>query len=461
MANDERELELTGATGKDASRYDQIIRDYFDYRLSAFPALKDVCAERPGFAMAHLLKGYLLLSMGTRGTMPAAMAAADHVEANSVELTPREQLHLVALRAWASGDVAGAAVYWDKILFAYPLDLLALKLQHFNLFWLGQPVHMRDAAARVLPAYDENTPGYANLLGMYSFGLEECGSYEKAEQLGREAVERMPDDLWSIHAVAHVYEMQGRLEDGIKWLNQPKTQWNDRNPFKEHIWWHTALFAFDAGDYKRALQLYDEAVWPDVSSFYLDVQNAASMLARLELSGVDVGDRWRSLADTASERMGDHVLLFTEPHYTMAYGRCGEFDKAEAQISSFSEFGHNDTTAAGSRISEVGVPLCEAMRDYYKGDYASAVNRLLPLRYNTQPVGGSHAQRDIFNLFLIDAAERDGNITLAKSLLSERVAQHPNNFDAWTRYSAVCSAAGDDLNKQRAKAEISRISALC
>lgn len=457
MVTDCRGLSLTGADVGHARAFDGVVQGFFDYRLSTFPDLKALCEESPGFAMANLMKGFLLLSMGTRGTIPAAEACAAQVEEQIEVLTPREQHHLHALKAWARGDTAGACRHWDDLLFAEPLDLLALKLQHFTLFWMGNSAHMRDACARVMPAWTEDTPGYAHVLGMYAFGLEETGNYERAEALGREASERHPDDLWAIHSVAHVYEMQGRLEDGIAWLNQPDDLWEDRNPFKAHLWWHTALFAYDKGEYARALELYDATIWPNESKFYLDVQNAVSMLARLEFAGVDVGARWEELATAAEDKVGDHVLMFTEPHYAMAFGRTGRFDLVDTQLASLREIAENADVSNFDTVEGVTAPLCESMRDFYRGDYEQSSSRMMPIRYAHQPVGGSHAQRDIFALYLIDAANRSGNGRLARSLLAERLAKYPNHHASWDRYATLCDQMGDASAAASARAELSRI----
>ena len=77
---------------------------------------------------------------------------------------------------------------------------------------------------------------------------------------------------------------------------------------------------------------------PDV---YIDVQNAASMLFRLERLGIDVGNRWEELADKAEARIGDCQYAFTLPHWLMAL------------IAT-------DRTAAAQR-------MVEAMRTFAKG----------------------------------------------------------------------------------------------
>ena len=458
MVFDARGVALTGANTKQATIFDEITADYLDYRTTAFPKLKALCEDAPEFAMAHLLKGFLLLSLGSQTTVPGAQACVDHLRQRG-GLNARETGHLAALKAWIEKDTHLACHNWDMVLISEPLDILALKLQHFSLFWLGRAAHMRDAAARVMPAWKSSMPGYAQMLGMYAFALEEVGDYTRAEMLGREAVERHPDDLWAIHAVAHVYEMQGDLQQGLAWLNQPLTKWGDRNPFKDHLWWHTALFALEKGEYARVLELYDDAVWPDSSKFYLDVQNAASLLARLVSFGVDVGDRWDALATVSAERNGDHVLLFTEPHYTMAFGSTGQMDEINKQISSLSRYATNAPTTNAHVAENIAAPVCAAIRDYYRGDFASAVNRLMPLRYEYQPIGGSHAQRDVFNIYLVDAAIKAQQLPLAKSLLQERVSLHQNSYGTWQKLAGVCDSLDDVATAKQARSEAARVAA--
>lgn len=445
MTRDLRGLALTGADAAQARRFDSIVQDYFDYRLTCFPALKELCEQAPEFAMAHLLKGFLLLSLGTRANIAPARACYEKVGAMAPLLSERERQHLAALGAWVNGDTVGACSAWDEALFDEPLDILALKLQHFSMFWMGRSEHMRDATARVLPHWGEDVPGFAHVLGMHAFGLEETGSLAAAEKIGRRAVELHADDLWAIHAVAHVFEMQGRLDEGVAWLNQPLDQWSDRNPFKGHLRWHAALFAFDQGHFDRTLALYDQAVRPAESTFYLDIQNSASLLARLEFAGINVGPRWEPLADSVEARLRDHMLIFTEPHCAMVLGRTGRFESLEMQIASLKGFAEEAGNSSRHAVRNVVVPLCEAICDFYKDDFGGAVKRLIPLRYDYQCIGGSHAQRDVFSLYLIDAATRCDKRKLARSLLTERISRFGNSQPVWDHYAHSCAALGEPV----------------
>ena len=336
-------------------------------------------------------------------------------------------MHLAALRAWSTGDTAAACAAWDQILFAHPRDLLALRLHHFNSFWMGRSTALRNVAASVLHGWDEATPGYGNVLGMLAFGYEECGEYKLAEDAGRRGVALNPDDLWALHAVAHVLEMQGRHDEGVAWLTRPADAWADRNPFRGHLWWHLALQQLDAGDTAGPLALYDRSIYNADSNFYLDIQNAASLLARLEFCGADAGARWAPLADHAETHIDDHALAFTDLHCMMSLARTGRFAAARALIASMMRYAEDERAYAAAAMRRAALPIARAILAFGEGKYEQAAALLLPLRHSNQVVGASHAQREIFGLYLIVAAIRAGNRSMAEALLRERATLKPGS----------------------------------
>lgn len=436
MQKDERGLDLTTESAEAAETFNAAIRDYLDYRLSAGEKVKSAIAADPTFLMGHCLRGYFMLLIGSSATLPAARKALAQASARAGLASRREQMHVAALAAWCDGDTPQACDIWEQIVAEWPLDLLALRLHHFGNFWLGESRALRDLPAAVIPVWNADTAGYGSVLGMLSFGLEECGEYAEAEKIGRRAVELDAEDLWSIHAVAHVLEMQGRLEDGMAWLHQPAGTWADRNPFKDHLWWHTALFPLEAGDYDRVLALYDSEVKVQENAFYLDVQNAASLLLRLEFCGIDVGDRWHLLAEVAEKRIGDHVLGFTDTHFMMALARDGRRNAAEKMLASLRDFAVSPSRNAAATIAQpLTIPVCEAVLAFAGKDFNRAVELLLPLRYRLQGLGASHAQRDIFSQILIESAIGAGRITLARHLLAQRTTLKPNSRYTRQRYA--------------------------
>lgn len=442
MQRDRRGLDLSTDNAEAARLFDRATAEYLEYRKTTLATVSEAADADPEFCLAHCFVGYLFMLYGSHavdGRVDAALARAERLAPLATE---RERRHVAALRAWRAGDTSRAIRIWDDILIAHPHDLMALRLQHFSLFWAGQSYFMRDAAARALGAWDEGMPGYGQVLGMYAFALEECGDYAAAEPKGRRAVELSGDDLWAIHAVSHVLEMQGRLQEGIDWLQQPFGAWADRNPFRQHLWWHTALFPFELGQYDRVLEFYDREIRSEPSEFYLDIQNAASMLFRLEWCGVNVGRRWQELAEIAEKHIDDHVLAFTDAHFMLALCRDGRLAAAERMLESLRTFAATPGNSTAATLEPAAIPVAEAMLAYAKRDYRGAIEKLTASRYRWPLVGASHAQRDLFAILLIACAEKARDWPLARALLRERIELRPHSAGTQAHYQAAMQAAG-------------------
>ncbi len=197
MLRDARGLAVSTQSAPAAELFNRAVTEYLEYRKSTMMTLKAALAADPDFCLAHCMSGYLFMLLGTHtvdGKVDAALAQAERLAPRANE---RERMHVAALAAWRKGEGERANRIWDDILIAYPHDVLAMRLQHFNLFWAGQAYFMRDSVARAIGAWDAGMPGYGNVLGMYSFALEECGDYAAAEPKGRRAVELCNDDLWA------------------------------------------------------------------------------------------------------------------------------------------------------------------------------------------------------------------------------------------------------------------------
>jgi hypothetical protein len=69
--------------------------------------------------------------------------------------------------------------------------------------------------------------------------------------------------------------------------------------------------------------------------------------------------------------------------------------------------------------------MVEGLAAFGEGDYATALERLRPVRNIANRFGGSHAQRDLIDLTMIEAAARGGRTALHAALLAEREAARP------------------------------------
>jgi hypothetical protein len=208
--------------------------------------------------------------------------------------------------------------------------------------------------------------------------------------------------VWGAHAVAHVLEMQRRDEEGLAWLASLEPHWAGKGAFLHHLWWHSAMFRLARREFDAVLELYDRrfrnlasplvTALPD---FHVDVQNAASMLLRLELRGVAVGARWNELADKAVARIGDHLSVWTQPHWMMALAATGRDGEARAMLDAMRE--------GGAVVREVALPACQAVLAHRRGEHERVVSLLSPLTARLQELGGSHAQRDVLVQLLLDS----------------------------------------------------------
>jgi len=423
-------MPVTAASSDAIDAFDEALARFCEYRLDAGEHLKNALAADPAMPMALCMRGYMLMQLSTNavaGKVDEAIAAAMPLTEYATE---REQMHLDALRCWRDGRIADACARWRMIFEDEPRDLLALRLHHFMSFWRGDREALRDGPGIVLGRVDETMDGYAFVLGMHAFGLEECADYAQAEATGRAAVARNPEDLWAIHAVAHVMEMQARSQDGAAWLDHPVGTWADRNPFKDHVWWHAALFALDLGENGRVLDLYDREIRADEKGFYLDVQNAASLLMRLELIGLDVGDRWQPLADLAEKRIGDHVMAFTDLHFMMSLVGAGRTDTARRYLESLTRFAEIGTGDVATIAAELSGTVAAGLLAFGESRHADATDLLLSAIDRLAPVGGSHAQQDIFRQILIAAAIKAERNDIARDQLAARARLRPDDYFA-------------------------------
>jgi len=289
---------------------------------------------------------------------------------------------------------------------------------------LGTSAALRDSVARVWPEWREDDPLTSYVMGLRAFGLEETGDYTAAERWAREALARNPADAWAAHALAHVFEMTSRVEEGVAFLTASREHWQSANFMAGHNGWHLALYLIELGRFDEVLQGFDRHMAPKLKDdATLDRVDAASLLWRLELEGVDVGDRWAALSRQWAAHIHEHVLAFNDLHLAFAVARePASRDLFRDSLDAYAREGEGDNVAV---MASVGRPLIEAMFDFAERRYAEAAERLLPLRYDVWRIGGSHAQRDVVDLTALVAAERAGERNLARSLLAERGALRP------------------------------------
>ena len=384
--------------------------------------LARVLEAEPGFALGQAAKGLFMLLLGRREMLEVAAEAhraADRAVRDG-QVTARERGFVEALGRWIEGRPSAAVTALEQVLDDHPDDVLAMKLGHAIRFVLGDNHGMRASIERVLPAYAPDHAGRGYLLGCHAFALEETGAYQKAEIAGRQALWLAPDDAWGLHAVAHVHDMTCDAKAGLDWLEGREAAWAHCNNFRFHVWWHKALMHLDLGQVDAVLALYDSEVRKERTDDYRDISNATSLLARLELDGIDVGDRWDELAEVCAARSEDGSLIFADLHYLLALTATGDGDGTDRLVARIARDGQHQETEAQERMADPGLAAARGLQAFGEGDYGRAFADLAAARGRMQRAGGSHAQRDVFERITIDAGLRAGRFDAVEGILEER-----------------------------------------
>lgn len=396
----------SGATGlvhgtaclQAAERIDHFQRELLCYGAEAGAVLQARELD-PGFALGHALAAALeLFTMTPKGIAAAAgpLAVARSLARSAPE---REQMLVEAIHHWSQGRIEAALALHLCIAERWPRDLISARIGQYHLLNRGAFVRMRHLTGLLLPA----NPDVPAVQGMHAFALEQTDAVREAEDLARSAADS-GFDPWAEHTLAHVLQRTGRSADGIAFLAGRRERWVRCSSFlRTHNWWHLALLHIDRADHAEALKLYDTRVWGVRKAYCHDQVNAVSLLARLELCGVDVGDRWDELSGWLEGRTGEHVSGFLDLHYCYGLARGGRWQAVAEMQRSLSANGARGQDEVWREIVPVAVAGLAAHARGAAAEAAALLGQALPRLHR---LGGSSTQRHLFTLLHRDALAR-------------------------------------------------------
>jgi len=421
VARDGQGLEVSNAGTSAIEALDFLNEEWlrFGNKLDRFVAVADT---EESCAMLPLMAANLVFSMNTTDGHAAGLRYLGRARALGADATPRERAWLAATTAWAAGDGPAAQKIHEDMAAEWPRDLMSAKLGQLHAFNRGDAEGLLRIGERILPANAENHYAWA----MHAFGLEECNRLDEAEAAARTAIEMERRDPWAHHAVAHCLEARGRMLEGVAFLESMSDTWETCNSFMyTHLWWHQALFLIDLDRTDEALALYDKRVWGVWKEFSEDQINAVSLLARLELRGVDVGDRWADLAQYLKPRLHEHYSPFLDLQYLYGLARAGEQSAVTEMLASLEDRAERAKPFEREAWAEAAVPAAHGLAAHAKGDHADAARLLGQAMPHLQPIGGSIAQRSLFGAIHLDALMRAEWNDAALSILQADERERP------------------------------------
>ena len=446
MSSDRFGHPITGAGPAALQAIDDFIHGFLSYQTKAVNVLP-AADTAPGCCLVQAYTAMLWMFLEAPEAPDRAEAYLTRAEALAPQATAREAAIVRLVRLWAQGDIPALLEDGEALARAHPRDLLLIKLLQYHHFNRGDAPGMLRCGLIALP--ESEAEPYVH--GMIAFGYEQCHLLTEAEASARRAMQIEQADPWAHHALAHVMLTQGRVDEGIAFLEEVAPTWVGLNSFMHsHNWWHLALFYLSRGRHDAVRAAYDSHVWGLAKEYSQDQVGAASLLARMELAGVDVGGRWADVADHIAARGADTVQPFLTMQYLYALARAGR-DEADTLMQAVEARAQGDAFDAAV-WREVALPACRGLVAHARGDFGICVRDLGQALPRMAETGGSHAQRDLFEQIHLDALMRTGRMAQAQQVLEMRRSFDPDGVPVNTMLAGVYRQVGLDRLADAAEA---------
>ncbi|MBW4446926.1 MAG: tetratricopeptide repeat protein [Spirirestis rafaelensis WJT71-NPBG6] len=401
MQEDIQKLKVTTDSPLAIAFINRFIDQALSYGKDAETVILQAIAADPTCAIAHAYAAAYYLSQEHQTAWQQAQPYLQTAQQYLDKITTREKLYVQAIAAWANKEIDVAIALHEEITDNFPTDVISVQQGQYHYFYTGDKDKLLKIAQKVISV----NKNHHYLYGMVAFGLEQCHQLAAAEIMARIAIKLNSHDPWAHHAIAHVMETQGRVDEGIAWMENFAFSWENCNSMLyTHNWWHIALYYLQLGNTDKVLALYDDYIWGRAEKESpKDQVGAISLLLRLELRGVDVGDRWQNISAYLYPRVHEHALPFQDLHYIYALAKAGQTNWVNQMLVSMQQ--HTMTVNPFLRRGwlEVAIPAARGMMAHAKKDFNTAVVELKPLMRRLHEIGGSHAQRVLFKQVYRDA----------------------------------------------------------
>jgi hypothetical protein len=419
MERDRYGLALSTSSAAATAAYVDGVDRFLAAHASAEAAFDRALAADPDFALAHV---GLARSLQLEGRAAAARAAAAQARARVAGLDRRERGHLEALALAVEGQGARALALVREHLVEFPRDAMALAAAN-GVYGLIGFSGRQERNEDLLALLDGLASAYGDdwwFLGAHGFARTEALGWKAGAPLIERALELAPRNAHAAHAHAHVLYERGDDESGVAFVTEWMPDYPRAAPLHCHLSWHHALFELGRGRVETALAIYEGAIRPGRSqgSPFSTLVDSASLLWRGELAG---GTRrpedWGAVAEHARTSFPAVGLAFLDVHCAVALAAAGDGDGLARWVAAL-----HQADAEGPVVPVVA----RAMAAFAEGRHDDAIAGLAPMLDQLVRVGGSRAQRDLFEHTLLAAYLRAGRPADAETLLRRRLDRQPS-----------------------------------
>jgi tetratricopeptide (TPR) repeat protein len=423
MALDRYGLVVSTASAAARDAYVDAVDCLLSANAGAEAGFERAIAADPGFALAQIGRAR---SLQLQARVVEAREAAGRARALVAGGTARERGHVDALAIAVDGDAVRALAAIAEHLVEFPRDAMVLSPATgvYGLIGFSGRQDRNEALAALLDplagAYGEDWW----FLGAHGFALTEARGWVAGAPLIERSLALSPRNAHGAHAWAHVLYERGDEADGSAFVDAWLPGYPREAQLHGHLSWHLALFELARGRLDRASEIYLETIRPGlaVSPAMPALADGASLLWRGELAGSEHrADHWKEVAAFAARSFPKIGIGFGDAHCAVAYAAAGEREALERWIAELRIADDEGRLASGSALPMVA----EALGAFARGDYDEAIRLLEPAVDRFVRIGGSRAQRDLFENTLLAAYWRSGRGAEATGLLERRLDRHP------------------------------------
>ena len=427
---DRYDYDLTTTSQEAADHYIEAVDLTLSADVAAPETFEAAIKADDGFALGY---AGLARMRQLRGQPAEAKRLIAHAGTLTDGLTKRERSHISAMSSIVNDDMNTALASVTQHVGEFPRDAFVLTPASSVLGLIGLSGR-QDRNVEQLAFLDTVADAYGDddwwFLSTHAFAHNEAGRSEEARPLIERSLELRRRNGHGAHTMAHVQFETGQAAEGVTFLRDWLPGYQSKAQLHRHLQWHYTLFMLEGGDLQSALDVYERHIRPGVDDLAPmgTIMDSASFLWRVQMAHPDQELPWEPVTEMVSTAFPKPGNQFMDAHAALAYAGCGDTAALEGLVEALWEHERSGNARAGDMVPTVA----ESLEAFASEDYARAASVLAPVAEKVVRLGGSHAQREVFEDTLIEAWIRAGEGEQAAALLAERLGRRPSARDeAW------------------------------
>jgi len=423
MLHDRYGLPVSTSSARALGAYVEGVDRLLSANAGAEESFDRAIAADPAFALAHAGRAR---GLQLSARIADARTAAAHARSLVEGATRRERGHVEALVIAVEGDAVAALAAIRAHLAEFPRDAMVLA-PATGVYGLIGFSGRQDRSEELLALLDGLAASYGEdwwFLGAHGFARTEAQGWQAGAPVVERSLALYPRNAHAAHSLAHVLYERGGDADGAAFVREWLAPYPRAGQLHCHLSWHLALFELALGRPTRAWELYLDSIRPGatLSPPFPTLADSASFLWRSELAGEDRrAECWTEVSGFARRAFPRIGLAFADAHCALAFAAAGDTEALERWIAELRRADAEGRLLAGSVL-----PIAaEGLGAFVRGNYDRAVELLAPVAERFVRIGGSRAQRDLFENTLLAAYWRSGRAAAAAALLERRLDRRP------------------------------------